>query len=60
MQEGNAPTESDFWPNNLVGFSRHLANHPGSHLGGDHGFIPRRESRRFGKRDDAQDLPFLW
>jgi hypothetical protein len=27
MPEGNAPTESDFWPNNLVGFSRHLANH---------------------------------
>lgn len=27
MPEGNALTESDFWPNNLVGFSRHLANH---------------------------------
>jgi hypothetical protein len=27
MPEGNAPTESDFWPNNLVGFSQHLANH---------------------------------
>lgn len=27
MPEGNAPAESDFWPNNLVGFSRHLANH---------------------------------
>ena len=30
MPEGNAPTESDFWPNDLVGFSRHLANQPGS------------------------------
>jgi hypothetical protein len=34
MLEGNAPTESDFCPNNLVGFSRHLANHHGSHFGG--------------------------
>jgi transposase len=33
MPEGNAPTENDFWPDNLVGFSRHLANYSRHSLG---------------------------